>query len=186
MTTRINAKVEKALRGAMAHVAHAEADQIEPSLAVLDQGERTEALGLAMMVAGYVIVDACGTQWPDDANVRQFAEDLATTGTTARRLQLDAQEIYTYLSRSVLGGLAPEEVIPDAAEATRLAVIVAQRAVVGYSPKEMDWWAYLDQIETAIEVTWVLDASVLPAAVMRAYLPKAKSLPRRGNAPRRQ
>jgi len=178
MITRINAKVEKALRSAMAHVAHAEADQIEPSLAILDQAERTEALGLAVMVAGYVMVDACGIHWPDDdASVRQIAEDLATSGTTARRLQLDAQEIYNYLTRSVLGGLAPEDVIPDEAQATRMAVIVAQRAAVGYSPKEMDWWVYLDQIESAIEVAWALDASVLPAVIMRAYLPKTESLP---------
>jgi hypothetical protein len=172
MTTRINAKVEKALRAAMAHVAHAEADQIEPSLAVLDKGERTEAVGLAVMVAGYVVVDACGTQWPTDASTRRIAGDLATTGSTARRLQLDAEEINTYLSRSVLGGLAPEDVIPDEAKATRLAVTVAQRSAVVYSPKEMDWWVYLDQIESAIEIAWALDATVLPAALMRAYLPK--------------
>lgn len=172
MISRINAKVEKALREAMAHVAHAEAEQIEPSLAMLDEGERTEAVGLAVMVVGYVIVDACGTQWPDSANVRQFTEDLATTGSTARRLHLDAEEVYTYLSRSVLGGLAPEDVFPDGAKATRLAVIVAEQATAVYSPKEMDWWVYLDRIESAIEVAWALDEAVLPAAVMRAYLPK--------------
>jgi hypothetical protein len=179
MTTQISAKAEKALRDAMAHVAHAEADRIEPSLAVLDDAERTEALGLAVMVAGYVVVDVCESQWPDDASVRRIAKGLATVGTTARQLQLDAEEIYIYLSRSVLGGLAPADMIPDEAKATRLAVTVAQRAAVVYSPKEMDWWVYLDQIESAIEVTWALDASVLPAAVMRAYLPKAESLRRR-------
>lgn len=176
MTTRINAKMEKALREAMAHVAHAEADQIELSLAVLDEAERTEAIGLAVMIAGYAVIDACGTQWPTDVSLRRIAEDLATTGTNARRLQLDVEEVYRYLSRSVLGGLAPSDVIPDEVEAARLAVIVAQRAAVGYSPKDMDWWVYLDQIESAIEVTWALDASVLPAAVMRAYLPKGASL----------
>jgi len=172
MVTRINAKVEKALRDAMGHVAHAEADQIEPSVAVLNETERTEAVGLAVMVTGYVVVDACGRQWPTDASVRRIAKDLATTGASARRLQLDAEEIYLYLSRSVLGGLAPEDVIPDELQATRLAVTVAQRATVVYSPKEMDWWVYLDQIESAIEVTWALDATILPAAVLRAYLPK--------------
>jgi hypothetical protein len=172
MISRIDAKVEKALRQAMAHVAYAEADQIGPSLDVLDEEERTQAIGLAVMVAGYVIVDACGTQWPDAANTRQFADDLATTGSTARRLDLDAEEIFTYLSRSVLGGEAPADVITDEARANELAVIVAQRAVVGYSPKETDWWVYLDRIESAIEVTWALDAALLPAAVLRAYLPE--------------
>ena len=176
MVTRINAKVEKALREAMAHVAHAEADHIETSLGVLDDTERTEAVGLAVMTAGYVIVDVCKSQWPDDGDVRQFAQGLANVGPSARQLYLDAEEIYTYLSRSVLGGLAPEDVIPDEAKATRLAVIVAQRAAVVYSPKEMDWWVYLDQIESAIEVAFALDPTVLPAAVMRAYLPKSESL----------
>ena len=170
MVTRINAKVEKALRDAMGHVAHAEVDQIEPSLAVLDDAERTEAIGLAVMIAGYATIDACGAQWPTDRSLRRIAEDLATTGTTARRLQLDVEAVYRYLSQSVLGGLAPGDATSD--EATHLAVIVAQRAVVGYSPKEMDWWVYLDQIESAIEVTWALDATILPAAVLRAYLPK--------------
>ena len=172
MIARISVKAEKALRQAMAHVAHVEADQIEPSLAVLDDAERAEALGLAIMVAGYVVIDACGTQWPTDASVRRIAGDLATTGSTARQLQLDAEEIYVYLSRSVLGGLAPGDVIADEARAMGLAVTVAQRSTVVYSPKEMDWWVYLDQIESAIEVAWALDATVLPATVMRAYLPK--------------
>jgi hypothetical protein len=172
MITRVNAKVEKALREAMGHVAHAEADQIEPALAVLDGAERTEALGLGIMVACYVVVDACGTQWPDDANVRQIAEDLATTGTTAERLRLDAKMIYEYLSRTVLGSDSLEDVIPDEPMFTRLPVIVAQRAAVVYRPKDKHWWEYLDQIESAIEIASALDATVLPAAVMRAYLPK--------------
>jgi hypothetical protein len=176
MTARINAKVEKALREAMAHVAHAEADQIELPLAMLDDAERTEALGLAVMIAGYVVVDVCESQWPDDASTRRIAQGLASVGTAARQLQLDAEDIYVYLSRSVLGGLAPEDVISDGT-AIRTAVTVAQRAAVVYSPKEMDWWGYLDQIESAIEVTWALDATVLPAAVMRAYLPRGESLP---------
>jgi hypothetical protein len=58
---------------------------------------------------------------------------------------------------------------------TRIPVIVAQRAIVGFSPKEMGIWDYLDQIESAIEVAWTLDATVLPATVMRAYLPKPES-----------
>ena len=175
MIARINPKVDKALREAMGHVAHAEADQIEPALAVLDDAERTEALALAIMIACYVMVDACGTQWPTQASVRRIAEDLATTGTTAKRLQLDAEEIYAYLSRTVLGSERLEDVIPDEPAFTRLPVIVAQRAAVGYSPKEMDTWDYLDQIESAIEIASALDTTVLPAAVMRAYLPKPEA-----------
>jgi hypothetical protein len=175
MIARINPKVEKALREAMGHVAHAEADQIEPALAALDDRERAEALGLAVMIACYVIVDACGTQWPTQASVQRIAEDLATTGTTAKRLQLDAGEIYAYLSRTVLGPERLEDVIPDEPQFTRLPIIVAQRAAVGYSPGDLDTWDYLDRIESAIEIASALDTTVLPAAVMRAYLTKPEA-----------
>lgn len=172
MIARINAKVEHALRDAMSRVPRIEPDQIDAPLAALDDDERTEAIALSIMVVGYVVVDVCGAQWPDHGDLRQIANDLATTGTTAERLRLDADEIYAYLSRTVTGGEKLEKMIsPDDPRFTRLPVIVAQRAVVVYS-KDMDWWIYMDQIEAAIEVAWALDATVLPAAVMRAYLPK--------------
>jgi hypothetical protein len=88
--SRINAKVEKALREAMGHVAHAEVDQIEPALAVLDEAERAEALGLTVVITCYVVVDACGSQWPVKSSVRRIFEALAATGTTAKQLDLDA------------------------------------------------------------------------------------------------
>jgi hypothetical protein len=172
MIARINPKAEKALRDAMGHVAHAEADQIESSLAVLDEIERAEAFGLAVMIAGYITIDACGAQWPTDASARKIAGDLATAGTTAKHLSLDAGQIYRYLSRVVLGTETIEDIAPDEPMFTRLPVIVAQRALVGYAPKGMSTWDYLDQIESAIEIAIALDATVLPAAVMRAYMPK--------------
>jgi hypothetical protein len=168
----VNVRTERALRDAMGHVAHAEADQIESAIAALEDAERAEALALAVMVACYVAVDACGAEWPDDANIRQFAHGLATVGTTAERLHLNENEIYAYLSRTVFGPEPLENVIPEEPELTRVPVIVAQRATVVYRPKDKHWWEYLDQVESAIEIASALDATVLPAAVMRAYLPK--------------
>jgi len=175
MIARINAKVEKMVREAMSHVARAEANQIEPTLATLDDEQRREALALAMAVALYVMIDVCKAQWPDDASVRQIADGLATTGTTAELLQLDGIEIYTYLSGAVLRSQPPAEIIGDKREAIRLPIIVAQRAANVFAPKGMSTWDYLDQIETAIETASALDVAVLPAAVMRAYLPKPTS-----------
>jgi hypothetical protein len=182
MTGRINTRADKALREAMDNVAHAEEDHIEAPLARLDEMERTEAIGLAIMVADWAIVDACGTQWPTDASVRRLAESLATGGQTAKRLQLDTGQIYAYLSRVVLAAGPVEDVVPDEPMFTRIPVIVAQRAIVSYSPKEMGIWDYLDQIESAIEAAWALNATVLPAAIMRAYLPKTESLRERQRA----
>jgi hypothetical protein len=173
MIARTNAKAEKALREALGNVAQAEPDQIEQALAGLDQAERNEALALSLMITCYVVVDVCESQWPDDASVRRIAQGLATVGTTAERLRLDADEIYAYLSRTVLGSEPLESLIPGEPMFTRFPIIVAQRAIVVYSPKDMSMWDYLDQVENAIEVASALGPSVLPAAVMRAYLPKA-------------
>ncbi|HXL94788.1 MAG TPA: hypothetical protein VN969_38160 [Streptosporangiaceae bacterium] len=183
MISRINANAEKALREAIGSVPHVEEDQILAPLAALEERERAEALGLAIVVTCYVLVDACGGQWPAQASVKRVAGALATGTTTAKRLHLDAEEIYAYLSRVVLGPEQMEDVIADEPAFTRLPLIVAGEALAVLSPKEMGMWEYLDRIESAIEVASALDASVLPAAVMRAYLPKAQSL-RRGFAPR--
>jgi hypothetical protein len=175
MISQINAKAEKALREALINVARVKVDQITAPLLALDDTERATALGIALIVTGYVGVHACGTQWPNDASVRQIAEDIATAGTAAKRLQLDAGEIYAYLSRAVFGPEQAEDVIPDEPEFTRLPVIVAEQALAVYCPKDMGIWDFLDRIESAIEVASALDASVLPAAVMRAYLPKPEA-----------
>ena len=175
MIARINAKVEKALREAIGSVPRVKADEIAAPLAALDDRERAEALGLAIIITCYVMVDACGSQWPVEASVRRIAGALATGTTTAERLHLDPEEIYAYLSRTVLGPERLEDVIPDEPTFTRLPVIVAGEALAVYSPEEMGMWDYLDRIESAIEIASALDTSVLPAAVMRAHLPKPEA-----------
>jgi hypothetical protein len=175
MITRINAKAEKALREVLGNVPRVAADQIEAPLSEFDDRERAEVIGLAIIITGYVMVDACGSQWPVQSSVQRIAGSLATIGDTAKRLQLDAEEIYAFLSRVVLGPERLEEVVPDEPAFTRLPIIVAQRALSVYSPKEMGIWDYLDRIESAIEIASALDASVLPAAVMLAYLPKPEA-----------
>jgi hypothetical protein len=170
MIARINAKPEKALREAITSVARTEAEQIPPSLAALDDRERTEALALAGIFTCYVVVDACGSLWPTQANVRRIAGTLATGTTHAEQLHLDPEQIYAYLWRTVLGPERLEDVIPDEPMFTWLPALVLQEALAVYSPKGVGIWDYLDRIESAIEVASALDASVLPAAVMRACL----------------
>jgi hypothetical protein len=172
VTARINAKAEKALREAIGSVPNVEEERIAEPLSHLADGERTEALGLAIIITSYVAIDACGNQWPAQASIRRIAGALATGTTTAERLHLNAEEIYAYLSRVVLGPERLEDVIPDEAAFTRLPVIVAGEALAVYSPKGIGMWDYLDRIESAIEIASALDTAVLPAAVMRAYLPK--------------
>jgi hypothetical protein len=182
MIARFDAKAETALRSAFTSVARLEEDPVVPALAGLDHRERTEAIGLAIMITGYVMVDACGSQWPTQSSVQRIAEALATKGATAERLQLDAGQVYEYLSKVVLGGKRVDDVFPDEQSLTQLAVIVAKQALVIYRPKELEIWDYLDQVESAIETAWALDTTVLPAAVLRSYMPPSKSGDQGGTA----
>jgi hypothetical protein len=175
MIARINAKVEKALREAISSVPHVEPDQIGAPLAVLNDDERAEAIGLAIIITCYVMVDACGSTWPVQSSVRRVAGALATTSSTTGRLHLDVEGVHTYLSRAVLGAQRLEDVIPDEPAFTRLPLIVAGEALAVYAPKGMGMWDYLDQVESAIEIASALPAYVLPAAVMRGYLPEPKA-----------
>lgn len=175
MIARIDAKPEKALRQAMSNVPRGDADKITAPLAVLDDRERAEAVGLAITITCYVAVDVCGNQWPTQASVKRIAGALATGTAAAERLQLDSEENYAYLSRVVLGAERLEDVIRDEPKFTSLPVIVAEQALVVYCPKEISVWDYLDRIESAIEVASALDMTVLPAAVMRAYLPNPET-----------
>jgi hypothetical protein len=175
MITRINAKVEKVLREAVGDVPRVEPDQIGAPFSKLDDDERAEAIGLAIIITCYVMVDVCGNTWPVESTVRRIAEDLATGTSTAERLHLDPEQIHAYLSRAVLRSERLEDVIPDEPAFTRLPLIVAGEALAVYAPKEMGMWDYLDHVESAIEAASALPAYVLPAAVMFAYLPKPKA-----------
>lgn len=175
MIAQINAKAEKALREAIHSVTHIETDQIPPSLAALGDRERAEAVGLAIIATAYVIVDVAGSQWPVKSSVERFSKTVATKSTLAQRLRLDPDEIYAYMSKTVLGPEQLEDVIPDEPAFTRLPVVVLGEALAAYAPKGMGMWDYLDRIEAALETASALDAAVIPAAVMRGYMPKPQS-----------
>lgn len=174
MNARIEATTEKALRDAMYSVTQIEAGQIPPSLAALGDEERTQAVGLAITISAYVVVDACGAQWPTRKSVQRIAEDLATSSTNAKRLRLDPGQVNEYLTRVALGRERLEDLIPGDPEFTRLPVVIAGEALAGYAPKGMGKWDYLDRVEAGIEAASSLDEMVLPAAVMRAYMKPAE------------
>jgi hypothetical protein len=153
----INAKAEAALREALAAVSRLELDQIEPALDVLDERELGEALGLAILITGYVAIESCGTERPAQQNIQRIAEDLATTGTISRQLQLDSGRIRRFLSQVVLGPDHLDEFFtPEDPDLVRFPVIVANRATGVYCPKEIGIWDYIDQIESSIEAAWAL------------------------------
>lgn len=170
MTAKINPKAENVLRASIHELTRIESDQIPPSLAALDEKDRTEVGGLAVIISAYVLIDACGNQWPVRSSVQKIAKTLATKSSDARRMQLAPEKIEAYLSRTVFGRDRLEDVIPDEPEFTRLPIIVAGEALAVYSKGYSSMWDYLDRIEAGIEAASTLDEMVLPAAVMRAYM----------------
>jgi hypothetical protein len=174
--TTINAEAETALREALAAVSRLELDQIEPALDVLDERELAEALGLAILITGYVAVDACGTEWPTQHSIQRIADALTRVGTITKQLQLDSGKIYQFLSRVVLGSETLDEFFkPEDPDLVRFPIIVAHQVTGVYCPREIGIWDYMDQIESGIEAAWALQSTVLPAAVLRSYLPSSKS-----------
>jgi hypothetical protein len=174
MINRINAKLEKVLREAINEVTRIEGDQIPPSLTALDEQERAEVLSLALTVTAYVLVEACGSQWPVRSSIRKIADALAAGTSFAERLHLDPEVIYAYLSRTVFGKERLEDVIPDEPDFTRLPIVVAGEALSVYTKGYKSMWDYLDRAESGIEEASALDPIVLPGAVMRAYMKQAE------------
>jgi hypothetical protein len=158
----------------MQEVVNIGADQVPPALTALDEQELKEALSLAINVTAYVLVEACGNQWPNPGSIRKISETLATKSSNARRLQLDPEVIHSYLSRTVFGKGRLEDVAPDEPAFTRLPVVVASEALAVYTKGYKSKWDYLDRAESGIEEASALDPMVIPGAVMRAYMQEAE------------
>jgi hypothetical protein len=172
----LGGKVDAALRKALELAVHDYEDDITAPLAALDPDERALALSFATMITGYVMVDACGSQWPVPPSVLRIANALATIGSAVKRLRLDPEQIHAYLSRVVLGTDRMEDVIPDEPQFTRLPIIVAVQALAVYCPEELEIWDYLDRIQTAVAITTAMDPSVLlPAIVLCAHLAELRT-----------
>lgn len=174
MIARIDATADKSLREALQGVVRAGKDEIPPTLAALDEEGRAAVIALAVTVTAYVLIDACGNQWPVRSSLERIAGTLATKSTQAREQGWDPDQIHAYLARTVFGRERLESVIPDEPAFTRLPIAVAMEALAVYSAKEESVWDYLDQIEAGIEEAAALNERVLPAVVMRAYMKPVK------------
>lgn len=174
MIARIDAKTEKALREALHGVTRTGKDEVPPTLAALDEGERAAVGGLAVIVTAYVLIDACGNQWPIRSSLERIANTLATKTTQAREQGWDPDQIFAYLSRTVFGRERLEDVIPEEPTFTWLPIAVAVEALAVYSKGYSSMWDYLDRIEAGIEEAEALNERALPAAVMRAYMKPTK------------
>lgn len=167
----IDPKVEKPFRAALGHALRGELSEMNHLLEELSVDQGGAALGLCILVTGYVAIDVCGRRWPGNASVRSIAEHVANTGRIVKEIGLKTQQVYDFISRVALGGEPLEDVFPDADEGAKLPFIVAAHTLGTYHPREIEWWEFLDAIEYALEKAWATDLNVLPALMLRARMP---------------
>jgi len=155
----VDPKVEEPTRDMLGHAIRGELQDLSTLVHAIGNETYTKAVGLCLLAAAYIAVDVSG-RWPTDSDVRQIAENTAGQET---RLDLDADEIYDYLSKSALGFRPlPEALGSDAAAAT-LPVLITGSMLFTFRPKDQQWWDYLDQIWSAYESSDKLASSALPA-----------------------
>jgi DNA-binding IclR family transcriptional regulator len=121
------------------------------------------SIGLCMLVAGYIAIDV-SQRWPTAADIEEIARHTAETTTG---LGLGQQDVYSYLSRAVLGSEPVDDVFPDAGKALTAPVLATGRLLLAFCPRDTDWWEYLDTIWNANDAADRADLSMLPALMFK-------------------
>jgi len=164
---RISRDVEKPFRDAVGHAVRNEIDEMHEGLLRLTDEQIASCLNLCAFVSGYVAIDVCGRQWPDEDNLRRLAE--ATTETNnARAFGLKAADSYAYVRRVALRGEPLDTVLSPPDEAATLSFVITGHLLVAFGPAEQHWWEYLNMIEESMEVALAADLDLLPALMLRS------------------
>jgi hypothetical protein len=164
---RISHEVEKPFRKAVGHALRNEHEQMREGLLQLTDGQIASCLGMCAFVSGYVAINACGRQWPDEDNLRRIAEGT-TTSNNARAFGLKAEDSYAYVKRVALRGEPLNTVLSPLEHAATLSFVITGHLLVTFSAAEEEWWEYLNRIEEALEVAQSADLDLLPALMLRS------------------
>lgn len=164
---RISADIEKPFRKAVGHALRNEFEEMREGLLRLTDEEIASCLNLCAFVAGYVAINACGRQWPDEDNLRRIAEGT-TTSNNARAFGLRAEDSYAYVKRVALRGEPLNAVLSPIEDAATLSFVITGHLLVTFSAAEEDWWEYLNKIEETMEAALATDLDLLPALMLRS------------------
>lgn len=168
---RIDPKIEEATRGLLGHVIRGEFESLENSIRSIGDEQRfRECIALCTTIAGYVSIDANSSEWPDSASIRKIAEIVSRSNVD---VEFDQQKIYAFLSKSALGFRSLTEVFSDPADIAIQPIYITAGLLLAFCPRGKKIWAYLDDIEEALEASAQLKPSIAPAMVLRAHIPKA-------------
>lgn len=167
---RLPREIEKPFRDALGHAIRNEFEDFTETVFALSDEQIEVCLNLCGFAAGYVAIDVCGRQWPDEDNRRGIAK-AATKSSNARAFGLTQQEAYDYLVRAVLGSERLDEVFPpDASEGNHngitLSFVITGQLLLSFHPEGIKWWDYLNIIENVYEVTAIADLAILPGLML--------------------
>ena len=167
-------RIEKPFRHALGHAIRNEFDDFRDILGDLPDEELMGCMGLCVFTAGYVAIDVCGREWPNEENLRKIA-NATTKSSFARSFGLSAEDSYAYIKRVALQFEPLDQVFPDArfdAEEQRDSVVLAFKItghlLTAYCPEELEWPQFLNKIEEAYEISAAMGLDALPGMMLRA------------------
>lgn len=163
---RIDPKVETATRKILGHAIRDESSEIANLIRELGETRYRECISLAVTIAGYIVVDVLGPDWPKEGGLRKMAEGAAKA---QMDVALDESQLYDYLQKSAVGFQTLENVFPASEDMATLPLLMTASLLLSFCPRDKDQWQYLDGIENALELAESVDQSALPAMILRAH-----------------
>lgn len=171
----IDPKAEAPLRKMLGHAIRHEMAELADLVAT--EGDEMYVTGLKLCVpaCGYIVVDVAG-RWPLDADLREAARRAAKSATD---LPVTEDDIYIFLSHAVFGFEPIDAVFDDPEKVVRVPLFTTANLLSKFSPGEMHWFEYLDEVWNSMEEADQTRAEVLPALMyrVRAEAARAKKRP---------
>lgn len=167
----IDREVERRTRDMLDSAMRGELEDIPRRFQAMEHGARRQSLDLCVLIAGYIAIDASGSQWPSDVALRRIAENAVRAET---RLKLDVSDVYDFLAKTALRFEPLEQVFSDPADAALAPILITASLLLTFCPKGKDLWTYLDEIEAATETAAAMKSSLFPAVILRSQIPARK------------
>lgn len=164
---KIDRTVEDRTRDMLGHAMRGELEEIPPILQDLGQDRLRESLNLCVLIAGYIAIDVCGSEWPTDAALQRIAEN---TVRAEKHLDLKVPQVRDYLARTALRFEPLDQVFPEPTDAVLAPILITGSLLLTFCPKDKDQWAWLDEIEAATEAAAVMKPYMYPAVILRARI----------------
>jgi hypothetical protein len=145
-------------------------DGLGELIAEAGEDKYRKVLAYCLLIAGYLVVDICGGDWPSDANIRNISRTVAEREI---EIELDQDDIYNYLSTVVVGFQPLNVGLTDQQLQFIFPVVATGSMLFTYRPKGMKWYEYLNRIQVAYDRAEITAGWVLPAMVLTDKMLKA-------------